>query len=749
MNQSKLKRIFLSFLIICTCALSQDKSVLSVDRIFHEKDFSSAFFGTIRWINGGDAYTMIEPSKTRSGGFDIVQYSTKDQERQILVKSESLIAKGAETPLYISDYDWSADDNYLLVFTNTRKVWRYHTRGDYWVLNLKTGKLKQVGKSLKEATLMFAKFSPNSQEIAYVSENNIYTENITSGKITALTTSGSSSIINGTSDWVYEEEFGLRDGFRWSADSKNIAYWNFNTEGTGVFYLINNTDSLYSKPIPFPYPKVGTQNSAVKVGVVNLDTKKTTWINVTGDSRMNYIPKMKWAANSSELIIQQLNRLQNTNNVLVASIKDGSTKLILKETDDAWVDLNDDLKWLQDGKYFTWVSDRDGWNHLYLISRDGKEIDLRSVGEFDIVSIQKIDEKSGWVYYIASPKNATERYLFRLSLFGEKKIEQVTPNSFKGTNRYYLSPNLNWAVHYYSNTEQPTITNLIDLQTHKVERVLEDNAELKAKFDKLAKNKVEFFTVKNDENMDMDAWMMKPPNFDPKKKYPLFFYVYGEPAGQTVLNRWEGTRGLWFRMLAQKGYVVVSVDNRGTPGPKGRAWRKSIYEKIGIIAPIDQAAATRNILKTYSFLDKDRVGIWGWSGGGQMTLNALFKYPELYHTGMALAFVADQRLYDTVYQERFMGLPKDNIVGYRDGSPINFAKNLQGKLLIVHGTGDDNVHYQSFERLVNELVLHNKEFSMMSYPNRTHSISEGTNTSRHLYHLLTNYLLNNLEAGAK
>ncbi len=268
-------------------------------------------------------------------------------------------------------------------------------------------------------------------------------------------------------------------------------------------------------------------------------------------------------------------------------------------------------------------------------------------------------------------------------------------------------------------------------------------------FDKLNRGEVEFFKIQTDENIEMDAWMIKPPNFNPNKKYPLFIYVYGEPANQTVLNSWSLRRRLWFFLLAQKGYIIVSIDNRGTPGPKGRSWRKSVYRKIGIIAPQDQAAATRKLLETRTYLDKERVGIWGWSGGGQMTLNAMFKYPNLYKTGMAISFVSDQRLYDTIYQERFMGLPKDNEAGYRLGSPVNFAANLKGNLLIVHGTGDDNVHYQSFEYLVNELVKHNKKFTMMTYPNRSHSINEGKNTQRHLFTLLTNFLENNLQAGAK
>ncbi len=737
---------------ICFCTtflFSQDPSILSVDRIYNSDEFRLNSFGPIRWLEDGNYYTTIEKTESSKSGFDIVQYETKNANRSILVSADQLIPANGKAPLLPSSYQWSVDKKYLMIYTNTKKVWRYHTRGDYWVLNISTGELKQVGKDHNPATLMFAKFSPDSRNVAYVSKNNIYYEDLITNKEIQLTFDGCDSIVNGTSDWVYEEEFSLRDGYRWSPDGKHIAYWQFNTSGTGTFYMINNTDSIYSKPIPLPYPKVGTQNSACKVGFINLESAKTTWFKVVGNPRMNYIPKMEWAASSEEVVIQQMNRLQNTNNVLLGSVKNGAVRQILKEKDDAWIDLNDDLIWLKKGNYFTWISDRDGWRHLYLVSRDGKSIELRSPGKFDIIKVLKIDEKSGWVYFIASPNNPAEEYLFRLSLFGKTKIEQITPESFKGTHSYDISPNLKWAIHTYSNFTYPDKIDLIEIDDHRSTRILEDNKKLKMTFDKLNRGEVEFFKIQTDENIEMDAWMIKPPNFNPDKKYPLFIYVYGEPANQTVLNSWSLRRRLWFFLLAQKGYIIVSIDNRGTPGPKGRSWRKSVYRKIGIIAPQDQAAATRKLLETRTYLDKERVGIWGWSGGGQMTLNAMFKYPNLYKTGMAISFVSDQRLYDTIYQERFMGLPKDNEAGYRLGSPVNFAANLKGNLLIVHGTGDDNVHYQSFEYLVNELVKHNKKFTMMTYPNRSHSINEGKNTQRHLFSLLTNFLENNLQAGAK
>ncbi|HEX9652508.1 MAG TPA: prolyl oligopeptidase family serine peptidase, partial [bacterium] len=410
---------------------------------------------------------------------------------------------------------------------------------------------------------------------------------------------------------------------------------------------------------------------------------------------------------------------------------------------------HDDLKWLEGGRRFTWVSERDGWRHLYVVSRDGKDVQLLTPGDFDIVDIQSIDDQNGWVYYIASPENPTQRYLYRSRLNGEDKAERLSPATQPGTHSYQLSPGSNWTFHTYSTFETPPVVSLIKLPKHNVVRVLESNDKARKNVEGLNRKPAEFFRVKIEDGVELDAWAIFPPDFDASEKYPLFFFVYGEPAGQTVEDSWSKTGYLWHLMLAQQGYIVMSVDNRGTPGPRGRPWRKSIYRQIGILASADQAAAARAIIKTQPYVDGGRIGIWGWSGGGSMTLNAMFRYPDLYHTGMAIAFVSDQRLYDNVYQERYMRLPEDNPEGYRNGSPITFAENLKGNLLIVHGTGDDNVHYQNFEWLVDDLVKHNKTFSMMSYPNRTHSINEGDNTTLHLYELLTRYLVENLPPGPR
>lgn len=720
------------------------QSSLTLERIFSSDEFELSRFGPARWLEDGNGYTILETSP-ETGGEDIVQYDPISGERTILVSSNTLTPEGHNQPLAIDDYQWSNDKKRLLIFTNTVKVWRDNTRGDYWVLHLKSGKLQQLGKDApKPSTLMFAKFSPDGKRVGYVRENNIYVETLDSQEILAITTDGSATIVNGTSDWVYEEEFSLRDCFSWSPDGKKIAYWRFDKSGVGTFYMINNTDSLYSRPIPLPYPKVGTTNSAVQVGVISAKGGETTWFDIPGDLRNNYVPRMEWAANSQEVMIQRMNRLQNTNTLLLGNIKDGAVKTVMVEKDDAWIDIHDDLKWFEDGKYFTWLSERDGWRHLYLISRDGSSQQLLTPGDYDIVSIEMIDDKGGWVYFIASPENPTQRYLYRASLDGKGEPQRLTPADQPGIHSYQISPGAKWAFHTATSFGVPPTNSLISLPDHRQQKVLVDNKAVKDRMNALAKTPAEFFRVTIEDDIELDAWEMRPPDFDPNKQYPLLMFVYGEPAGQTVLDRWRGNRYLWHLYLSQLGYVVISVDNRGTPGPRGRDWRKIIYEQIGILASADQAAAVKALLASKSYLDPERVGSWGWSGGGQMTLNALFRYPEIYRTGIALAFVSDQRLYDTVYQERFMGLPTTNKDGYVNGSPITFAHRLQGNLFIAHGTGDDNVHYQSFERLVNELILHDKDFSMMIYPNRSHSINEGENTSRHLFRQMTNYLLENL-----
>ncbi|MEA1886865.1 MAG: S9 family peptidase [Bacteroidota bacterium] len=736
--------LLFSLFFITVTLNAQDYNELRLEDIYRDRVYTQERYGPVRWMKDSEAYSTLEVNK-ETGAPDIVRYEASSGKRTVLISSKQLIPEGKSEPLQIVDYGWSEDNTKLLIFTNTRRVWRYHTRGDYWVLNLLTGKLQPLGKEVERATMMFAKFSPDASRVAYVSEQNIYVEDLSSGKIEQITYDGGDNIINGTFDWVYEEELDCRDGFRWSPDGDHIAYWQTDTEGTGVFYMINNVDSVYSVPIPLPYPKAGTTNSAVKVGVVSAGGGGTRWFDIPGDPRNNYLARMDFIPGSDEVMIQQLNRKQNTNTVWIGNINTMELKNILTDRDEAFLDIHDNIMWLDEEQYFTWTSERDGWLHLYKVSRDGKEMELITRGNFDVISISCIDPVGGYVYYIASPDKPIDRYLYRSRIDGRGEAERVTPDNMSGQHSYQMSADASWAIHTYQNVVTPPRISLVSIPKHKELRLLVSNREAKERYENLGLNPKEFFRVDIGE-VELDAWMIKPRDFDPSKKYPVIIYIYGEPAGATVQNNWGGG-DLWHQYMAQHGYLILSIDPRGTRSPRGREWRKIIYRKIGIVAPKDHAAAVKKVIDTYPFVDGSRIGIHGWSGGGQMTLNCMFRYPELYKTGIAVAFVSDQKNYDTIYQERYMSTPQDNPEGYRDGSPISHAHNLQGKLLIMHGTADDNVHYQNFEMLTNELIKHNKLFDQMVYPMRSHGIHERENTSYHVRETMEKFWLENLEPG--
>jgi dipeptidyl-peptidase-4 len=729
--------------VLFSSSLPAQNKKLTLEDIYTNGLYRSKGIGQLRWMKDNKSYSTLEFNATAKGN-DIVRYEVASGTKSVLVNANQFLPVGSAKPLSIEDYIWSEDNSKLLIFTNTRKVWRYHTRGDYWVLNLTNGKLQQLGKGLEEATLMFAKFSPDGGRVAYVSKLNIYVEDIATGKITQLTKDGGGNIINGTFDWVYEEELDDRDGFRWSPDGKNIAYWQSDTKGVGTFYMINNVDSNYSVPIPLPYPKVGTANSAVKVGVISASGGQTKWFKVPGDPRNNYLARMDYIPASDEVMIQQLNRLQNTNTVWVGNTKTMALKNILTDKDEAFLDIHDNIVWLDNNQSFTWTSEKDGWEHLYKVSRDGKEMKLITKGNFDVVNINCIDPAGGYVYYITSPENFTQRYLYRSRLDGNGEAERVSPMNMAGQHSYQISADAKYAIHSFENATTPRRISLINLNTHAEIKLLEDNAALKNKIKELGLRPKEFFKVDISDVL-LDAWMIKPVDFDPQKKYPVIFHVYGEPAGSTVQDNWGTGDNLWHQYLANElGCIVISIDNRGTKVPRGRDFRKCIYRQIGLLAADDQAKAARNITGMFSFVDAKRMGIWGWSGGGQMSLHCIFRHGDVYKTAIAVSFVSLQTLYDNIYQERYMGLPDDNKEGYREGSPLTHAKKLQGNLLIMHGTGDDNVHYQNFEMLVNELIKNNKLFSMMSYPMRDHGINQGINTTLQMRRTMEQYWKKNL-----
>jgi dipeptidyl-peptidase-4 len=702
--------------------------------------------GGVKWAKDGKSYYAMESNS-------LVRYELPAFTKVVVADASELTPQG-EQALAVASYSFSEDEKKLLVFTNTKKVWRLNTRGDYWVLDLTTHVLKQLGKGRPVSSLMFAKLSPDGTKAAYTSEHNLYTEDLATGVITPLTKDGTARLINGTFDWAYEEEFSCRDGFRWSPDSKRIAYWQLDASKIRNFLMMDNTDSLYSFTVPVEYPKAGEDPSPCKVGVVSLATGQTTWMDVPGDSRQHYIPRMEWADNSTELVLEQLNRKQNDAKIFLCNAATGAARSVYEETDKAWIDVKSrwssdptGWEWMNGGKEFLWVSEKDGWRHLYRISRDGTRETLLTKGNYDLINLQAIDEKTGFVYFMASPDNATQSYLYRIGLDGKGKLELVSPAAQKGTHNYNISPGALYATHNFSNHLYETASEWVSLPKH---TIIKTNATAGGRRGGgRPRYPVKMFQLTTEDNVTMDGWMILPKDFDSTKKYPVLFNVYTEPAATTVKDV-AGSAGtpLYAGDIAADGYIQISLDNRGTPAPKGAAWRKCIYRKVGIINIHDQAMAAKKILQ-WPFVDSSRIAVHGWSGGGSATLNLMFQYPDIYKTGIAIAPVANELLYDNIYQERYMGLPQENREDFVNGSPLHYAKNLKGNLLVIHGTGDDNVHYQGTEMLINELVKYDKQFQVMVYPNRTHAIREGEGTSLHLSHLFTAYLQQHCPGGGR
>jgi dipeptidyl-peptidase-4 len=695
-----------------------------------------------RWIND-NSYLVNEKG-------EIAQYTLPERSRTIVLTKSDFSSP-------VKNFTVSSDKSKLLLFTNTKRVWRLETRGDYWVFDIASKQAKQIGASLPGSSLMFAKFSPDNSKVAYVSDYNVYVEDIATGKISKLTNDGNRKHINGTFDWVYEEEFSCRDGILWSPDSKHLAFWQLDATKIRDFYMINNTDSVYSHIVPVEYPMAGESPSPAKIGIADVTSGETKWVPVPGDPQQHYIPRIEWNS-PTDLFIQQLNRHQNESKILSYNSRDNNVTEVFTDKDEAWIDVytpwenpysvdfRHEIRWINGGKEFIWFSERDGWRHVYRIAKDGKST-LVTKGDYDVMDIRLVDEKSGTLYFLASPNNATQKYLYKTRLDGSGKLELVTPDSEKGTHDYQLSPGGKYAYHTFSNAYTKPVNEWVSLPQH---TPLNDGESIASKLKTAEQGKtVEFFKVKTADGVEMDAWMVRPPNFDESKKYPVLFYVYTEPWGATVTDTYGVANNFLFDGdLSKEEYILISVDNRGTPSPKGRAWRKSISHKIGQLNIKDQADAAKEILK-WKFVDPERVAVWGWSGGGSATLNLMFQYPDIYKTGIAIAAVTNLATYDNIYEERFMGLPQESPEDYKKGSPVTHAKNLKGNLLYVHGTGDDNVHYSNAEMLVNELVKDGKKFELMIYPNRTHSISEGEGTTEHLKKLYSEYLRRNCPGGGK
>ncbi len=692
------------------------------------------------WRKDGNAYFRFK-------NFNIIQVTLPDNQETIVAPRKKLLIDNKMVAP--ESFSVSGDNREFLIFLNSKKVWSYHTRGDYWLYKIQDSSFVQLGKTLPASSLMFAKLSPDGNQVAYVSGNNIYVEDVSGHHITQLTFDGGPKMMNGTFDWVYEQELDCRDGFRWSPNSKQIVFWQIDARNIMDYAMLNTTDSVYSRIINITTPVAGDAPSSCRIGVIDLKKRSTTWMKILTDTGLkSYIPRMEWCLDNNHIIVQHLNRRQNVSQLIICDVNKGTAKIILKESDTAWINVqsswDDSYKmggwdWIENGKAFIWASETDGWRHLYRISTEGKIIKLITPGPYDVMGIEKIDESAGYLYYLASPQNATQAYLYRTPLYEKGNPQLVSPANETGSHSYDISPNGHFALHDFSNYYILGIHEWITLPDHKeISGHITYNDSL-AQINK-SKSNIRYFKIKTGEGIEMDGWETRPRDFDSAKKYPVVFFVYTGPAQQTVIDRYGSTYNfLYDGDMSKDGYIYISVDNRGTPAPKGAAWRKSVFCRMGKLDIADQAAAAREIMK-WNYVDSNRIAVWGWSNGGTATLNLMFQYPDIYKTGIAVAAISNYLYYDNIWMEHVMGLPRDNSEAYIAGSPITYARNLKGHLLFIHGTADDNVHFKHAELLLNELIKYGKSFQFMEYPNNDHNIDNSNATKTHLSSLYTHFL---------
>ena len=672
-------------------------------------------------MNNGEFYTQIKNSEE---GQEIIKYSFKNGERIVRIfKSSDFKIKR------INSYSLSDDDRLMLLATETESIYRYSRKAIYYVFNIQNNKLKK----LSENKIRYPTFSPDGSKVAYVYENNLFIKDITNGKETQITNDGKKNqIINGASDWVYEEEFKLVRGFEWSSDSRTIAYYKFDESHVKEFSMDKFNGSLYPSQEVFKYPKAGEANSTVNILLYSLDSKEKTLIYTEED--YEYIPRIKWSKDPHILTMTGLNRHQNKLDFILVNSKDGSNNILFSEEDKYYIDIHDNLTFLPNN-FFIWTSEKKGYNHIFLKGLDGSEEQITS-GSWEVTSFKGLDSDKMQIFFTSTEDGSINRSLYVLDLETGKRKKLSTKI---GTNSAKFSKGLKYYINTFSDADTPPVFTL-----HKADgtliKTIEDNTEFKNKLKDYDLSKKEFLTIYTD-NADLNAWIIKPPNFDKNKKYPLFMFLYGGPGSQQVLNKYGSSNFYWYQMLAQKGFVVACVDNRGTGG-KGSEFKKMTYKELGKYETIDQIDAAK-YFGNLEYIDKERIGIQGWSYGGYMSSLAITKGAETFKLAVAIAPVTNWRYYDNIYTERYMQTPQENASGYDDNSPINHVEKLKGKYLLVHGTADDNVHVQNTYEMTSALVRANKQFDLFVYPDKNHGIY-GKNTRYHLYKKITNFILENL-----
>ncbi|MEI8202514.1 MAG: S9 family peptidase [Bacteroidota bacterium] len=653
---------------------------------------------------------------------------------ETIVRMSELIPEGDTKAIAIDDFWFSKDESKLLISTENQSIYRHSKISKYYVCDLKTKKLSLIAKGERCRDAML---SPDATKVTYEKDNNMYVEDLGTHLATQITTDGKwNYIINGSADWVYEEEFDLLHAFSWSPDGKYIAFYRFD-ETKVKEYEMAKYSGLYPEEFKYKYPKAGEENSVVQVYVYDVAANKKQMVDV-GSVTDQYLPKMMWTAQPNKLCVYRMNRLQNKLELLLADAANGSTKIIYSEENKWYVDLNEYLQFTSDAKSFFICSEKDGYNHIYHYDLSGKLINQVTSGNWNVTEISGIDDKAGKIYFISTEESPLNRDIYSIRFDGSQKERVFKEN---GQHAVTFSNSFNYCIHSYSNAGLPKQFALMNLSNGKLIKTLEDNKQLQQTIKEYNFSRKEFFTFNTTENISLHAWMIKPVDFDSTKKYPVLMYVYGGPGSQTVENRWEVSDFAWFQLLAQKGYIVVSVDNRGT-GFRSEEFKKCTYQQLGKYETIDQIEAAK-YLGSLKYIDKNRIGMFGWSYGGYMSALCMTEGADYFKAGIAVAPVSNWRYYDDIYTERFMRTPQENPKGYDDNSPVSSVKKLKGKLLIIHGSADDNVHLQNSMELIKALIKENKQFDMFIYPDKNHSIL-GAGTRLNLYVKMTNFILNNL-----
>ena len=722
-----LRLISMLFLLLGTIAAAQEKKPLTLEDIFASNKLTPKTLQGVQWVPGEAAFTYLKDG-------DIYKHEVVSGKETPLLAGKNLALKPGSEPISIDRYEWSRDRKYLLIASNMRQIWRHSTDGQYFICDVLAKKLRPL--SGIAGAQSNAKFSPDATKIGFVRGNNLFVLDLSSGIEMQLTTDGSDNVINGQFDWVYEEEFTISDGWRWSPDGKKIAFWRLDQTRVPVFPL-ENMMSLYPSVFWLKYPKAGEPNSLVQVGVVTLESAQTQWIDLGAETDI-YIPRIQWTPDARILSLQRLNRLQNKVDLLFADVNSGATRIVLSDTDPCWVDIvdvQDNITFLTKKEQFIWTSERSGYRHAYLYDYNGRLLYPLTSGEWEMTAIEGFEEGTGWLYFSGKKDSPIEENIYRASLDG-KSLERISQRA--GWHSSNFSPDFKYVIGTFSDAQTPPQISLRQTDG-KLLRWLEKNENLLAAYNLVAPK---FITVKtSDDGTPLNAWIMKPANFDSTKKYPVIMFCYSGPGAQHVVNRWETRRYLWHQFMAEKGFISFCVDSRGTGG-RGKKFKNLAYGDLGKWSTHDQIEGAK-YLGSLPYVDAGRIGIWGHSGGGYLTAMAMTKGAPYFKVGIARAPVTDFRFYDTIWTERYMGLPKDNAAGYKSASVMTYADKLQGKLYLIHGMADDNVHMQNTVQLQETLQALNKQFDVMYYHGRNHAITGGT-TQLHLHTLMTNYFMKNL-----